>query len=214
MADLFSTDVLTTVVASLLGNPSFLLDRYFPSTQTETVEEIHFDVMDGKRRISPFVSPLVEGQIVADQGFKTSTYKPAYIKDKRVFDMNKPLKRSPGEQIGGTLSPMDRLRAMLAMSLQDQLNMIRRRMEVMAGQVLSTGKLVISGEKYATAIARLRTQPGERAGRGEVVERSLGARAERPRKLVAHGVAVDRRDAARRADDGRRVERVQHRAAG
>lgn len=159
MADLFSTDVLTTVVASLLGNPSFLLDRYFPNTQTETVEEIHFDVLDGKRRISPFVSPLVEGQIVADLGFRTSTYKPAYIKDKRVFDMNKPLKRSPGEQIGGTLSPMDRMRAMLALSLNDQLNMIRRRMEVMAGQVLSSGKLIISGEKYATAIVDFGRSP-------------------------------------------------------
>jgi Phage major capsid protein E len=39
---------------------------------------------------------------------------------------------------------------MIAMDLQDQLNMLRRRQEVMAGQVLSTGKLVISGEKYAT----------------------------------------------------------------
>jgi hypothetical protein len=153
MADLFSTDVLTTVVQSMLGNPSFLIDRYFPATQTETAEEIHFDVIDGKRRIAPFVSPLVEGQIVADRGYKTTTYKPAYIKDKRVFDMNRPLKRSAGEPIGGgSMSPMDRMRAMLAMSLQDQLDMLRRRMEVMAGQVLSIGKLTITGEKYPTAI--------------------------------------------------------------
>jgi hypothetical protein len=151
MADLFSTDVLNAVVASLLGNSQFLLDRYFPNTQSETSEEIHFDTLNGARRLAPFVSPYVEGQIVESLGFKTATYKPAYIKDKRVFDMNRPLKRSAGEQIGGTLSPGARLRAMVAQDLTDQLNMLRRRLEVMAGEVLATGKLTITGDKYPTA---------------------------------------------------------------
>ena len=152
MADLFSTDVLNRVVASLLGDSQFLLDRYFGMSQTETSEEIHFDVMDGKRRISPFVSPLVEGQIVDTLGFKTTTLKPAYIKDKRVFDMNRPLKRSPGEQIGGTLTPGDRMRALVARDMQDQLSMLNRRLEVMAGEVLTTGKSTISGDKYPTVV--------------------------------------------------------------
>jgi hypothetical protein len=152
MADLFSTDVLNRVVASLLGDSQFLLDRYFGMTQTETSEEIHFDVMDGKRRISPFVSPLVEGQIVDSLGFKTATLKPAYIKDKRVFDMNRPLKRSPGEPIGGNLAPADRMRALVARDMQDQLSMLNRRMEVMAGEVLTTGKSTISGDKYPTVV--------------------------------------------------------------
>jgi hypothetical protein len=152
MADLFSTDVLNRVVASLLGNPQFLIDRFFGTVQTETSEEIHFDTLDGKRRIAPFVSPLVEGQIVASLGFKTSTFKPAYVKDKRTFDMNRPLKRSPGEQIGGTLSPGERLRALIAADLTDQLNMLNRRLEVMAGEVLTTGKSTISGEKYPTVV--------------------------------------------------------------
>jgi len=152
MADLFSTDVLTTVVASLIGNPQFLLDRYFPITQSETSEQIHFDVIPGKRRIAPFVSPLQEGQIVENLGMTTSTITPAYIKDKRVFDMNRPLKRAPGEQIGGSMTPMDRQRALLATSLQDQLNMLRRRQEVMAGEILTTGKSTISGDKYPTVV--------------------------------------------------------------
>jgi hypothetical protein len=158
--DMYSTDVMNAVVASLLGDPQFLIDRYFGITQTETSEEIHFDVMDGKRRIAPFVSPLVEGQIVADLGFKTYTFKPAYIKDKRVFDMNKPLKRSPGEPIGGNLSPENRLRALMATSMRDQLTMLNRRMEVMAGEILATGKLTISGDKYATVIVDFGRAPG------------------------------------------------------
>lgn len=152
MADLYSTSVLNGVVASLLGNPQFLLDRYFNNTQTETTEEIHFDQLDGKRRVSPFVSPLVEGQIVASLGFKTSMFKPAYIKDKRVFDMNRPLKRIAGEQLFGSMSPVDRQRALIAQDSQDQLNMLRRRLETMAGQILSTGLLTITGDKYPTQV--------------------------------------------------------------
>lgn len=159
MADVFSTDVLTAVLQSLLGNPQFLLDRFFPITQAEASEQIHFDVIQGKRRVAPFVSPLVEGQVVATLGFVTNTFTPAYIKDKRVFDMNRPLKRGPGEQIGGTMSPADRLRALIAFDMQDQLNMLRRRLEVMAGEVLATGRATISGDKYPTQVVDFGRSP-------------------------------------------------------
>jgi hypothetical protein len=152
MADVFSTDVLTAVLQSLLGNPQFLLDRFFGITQSETSEQIHFDVIQGKRRVAPFVSPLVEGQVVASQGYVTNTFTPAYVKDKRVFDMNRPLKRMAGEQIGGTMSPADRIRALIAFDMQDQLNMLRRRFEVMCGEVLTTGKSTITGDKYPTVV--------------------------------------------------------------
>lgn len=151
--DFFTTDTLNVVVASLLGpGTNFLIDRYFGTVQMSQTEEIHFDTLSGKRRISPFVSPLVEGQIVEHQGFTTSTFKPAYIKDKRVFDMNRPLKRSPGEPIGGNMAPADRLRALIAQDMADQLGMLNRRLEVMAGEVLTTGKSTISGEKYPTQV--------------------------------------------------------------
>jgi hypothetical protein len=150
--DLFSTNVLTAVVADLKGNTQFLLDRYFPTVQSESSEEIHFDVMDGMRRIAPFVSPLVEGQIVDNLNYKTFTFKPAYIKDKRVFDMNRPLKRMAGEQLTGTMSPGNRLRALIANEMTDQLNMFLRRQEVMAGEILATGKVTIVGDKYPQAI--------------------------------------------------------------
>ena len=152
MAEVFSTDVLTAVLQSLLGNPQFLLDRFFGITQAEASEQIHFDVIQGKRRVAPFVSPLVEGQVVASQGFVTNTFTPAYVKDKRVFDMNRPLKRMPGEQIGGTMTPADRVRALIAFDMQDQLNMLRRRLEVMCGEVLTTGKSTITGDKYPTQV--------------------------------------------------------------
>ena len=148
MADIYSSSVLVGVVRSLIGVPQFLLDRYFPTVQTEVSEEIHFDQEDARRRIAPFVSPYVEGQIVASKGYKTSAFSPAYIKDKRVIDMARPFKRTAGENFGGSMSPAARLRAHIASELADQRNMIDRRLEVMAATTLVDGKIVIQGEKY------------------------------------------------------------------
>lgn len=151
MADLFSTNVMMGVVGALITPPQFLLNRYFTAIQTEQSEEIHFDVLDKTRRLAPFVSPVVQGKIVQGQGFTTKTFKPAYIKDKRVFDANRPFKRAAGEAIGGALSPVDRQRMIVANELVDQMDMINRRLEVMAGEALRTGAVTITGDLYPTA---------------------------------------------------------------
>ena len=130
--DIFTTGVLARVVAELPAPQPFILNSFFTALQTETSEEIHFDIASGKRRLAPFVSPIVAGQVVASQGFTTQTFKPAYVKDKRVFDSSRPFKRAIGERIGGELNPAQRLQALLMTDLQDQLNMLTNRQEVMA----------------------------------------------------------------------------------
>jgi len=148
--DLFSTNVMLQVVTSLKRPPQFLLDRFFPNIQTEMTEEIHFDVEDKARRIAPFVSPVVEGKVVASQGFTAHTFQPAYVKDKRVFDTSRPLKRAIGERIGGALTPENRVRRFLAQDLIDQIECVDRRLEVMAAEALRTGAITVSGDGYPT----------------------------------------------------------------
>ncbi len=149
--DLFSTNVLTGAINSLIAPSQFLLNRYFPTVQTESSEEIHFDVIDKTRRLAPFVAPVVAGEVVESQGFQTKTFKPAYIKDKRVFDANRPLKRSAGEQIGGSINPRQRISRLIRQELTDQREMVDRRLEVMAAEALRTGAVTISGDLYPTA---------------------------------------------------------------
>ncbi len=152
MPDLFSTDVLNGIVRNLKVPQTGILDRYFPTVQTEESEEIHFDRETGKRRISPFVSPLVEGQIVEEEGFQTDSFKPAYVKDKRPFDANRPFKRVIGEQLGGSLSPAARMEQIVAVTLRDQLNMLTRRFEWMAVKTLVDGQITIVGDKYPSTL--------------------------------------------------------------
>lgn len=153
--DLFSTDVLLAIVDDLrvASRPrQFLLQLFFPTLVEETSEEIHFDVQIGKRRIAPFVSPLAEGKLVESQGFRTDTFKPAYIKDKRVFDSDRPLKRVIGEALTGNLSPDQRLQSLLSQDLQDQIQMVLRRKEVMAAEALRTGKITVTGDGFPTIV--------------------------------------------------------------
>ena len=146
--DIYSTQVLSKVVERLHTPPSFLLDTFFPNVQTSDKEEIFFDITDSKPRISPFVSPLLPGKVVDGGGYQTKSFKPAYVKDKRRFDANIPYKRVAGEVIGGSLSPNQRYERALATHLKDQLENLTRREEVMAAEILRTGKVIVSGDGY------------------------------------------------------------------
>lgn len=151
--DIYDTNVLRGVVASLVSPRSFLLDRFFSLVQTsDGNEKISFDIENGKRRITPFVSPKVAGKIVERLGFTTNTFTPAYVKDKREFDPKRPLRRAMGEQIGGSLSAMDRRRVAVRVEIEDQLRMLTMREEVMASEALRTGKVTVDGEGYDTVV--------------------------------------------------------------
>lgn len=146
--NIYSTAYLNAVVQSLKRSPAFILNTFFNQVETSQGEEVYFDIeSDGKkRRLAPFVHPLVEGKLVEDHGYKTQSFKPAYIKDKRTFDSTRPFKRSIGEQIGTgqTLSPSQRLEALVRQSLRDQVDMLTRRMEVMAVESLLTGRETVN----------------------------------------------------------------------
>lgn len=150
--DIFSTGVLVRVVRELPQPAPFILNSFFRDEQTETSEEIHFDVDTSKPRLAPFVSPLLPGHVVESRGHRTATFKPAYVKDKRVFDPGRPLKRAIGERIGGQLSPEQRIQAALARDLQDQLDMLTRRQEVMGIEALRSGKITVAGDGYPSVV--------------------------------------------------------------
>lgn len=150
--DIFDTATLNRVVDNLDQPASFLLDLAFREEQTETSEEIHFDVESDKPRITPFVSPLVAGRVVQNQGFTTKSFRPAYAKDKRVFKPDAPLKRAIGEQIGGSMTPDQRRMIAVRTTQADQLSMLTRREEVMASEALRLGQVTVKGEGFPEAV--------------------------------------------------------------
>lgn len=144
--DLYSTYNLNRVVERLVPNPTFFLDTFFPGVITSDKEEIYFDVVNNVRRLTPFVSPLRAGKLIEDRGYSTRSFKPAYVKDKRVHTPTKALKRRAGETLGGSLTPEQRLAARLAQDLQDQRDMLFARLEAMAAEAVMYGKQTIIGD--------------------------------------------------------------------
>ena len=147
------------VVPNLKRTSKFLLDRFFPNMVEADTEEVAIDVQVGVRRLAPFVSPLVEGKLVEQLGQKTNLFKPAYIKDKRAPDLRRPIRRSIGERIGGDISAPEREMINLQYEMEDQVDMIDRRLEWMAASVMTTGMVTVAGEGYDTAVVDFGRDP-------------------------------------------------------
>lgn len=149
---IYNTNTLIQVVPNLKRSQSFLLDRFFPNIVTSDTEFVSIDVDVGKRRMSPFVSPLVEGKLVEQRRIQTNVFKPAYIKDKRAPDLRKPVRRMIGERIGGDMTGAEREMANLEAEMADQIDMLTRRLEWMAASALASGTVTISGDGFPTVV--------------------------------------------------------------
>lgn len=160
--DIYSSAVLNRVVQDLKNETRapFLLDTFFAESSVSTKgEEIYFDTMVGKPRLAPFVSPLVEGQVVESLGYNTNSFRPAYVKDKRVMEDGKPIRRPAGAPILGPLDGMALRQIAVAAESDDQLGMLMRRQEWMAASALMTGSVTVTGEKYPTTVVNFGRDP-------------------------------------------------------
>lgn len=148
MSNVYTTRQLAMMLDALDRPSSFLLDTFFPTVLQFETEMIDFDIIDEQKKLAPFVSPMVEAKPMKDRGFKTNSFKPAYVKPKTAVDPTRPMKRRPGEQYAGTMTPAMRRDAAIIDLMEDHRRMIIRRKEWMAAQALRTGKVIVEGEDY------------------------------------------------------------------
>lgn len=145
--DMFETRTMMQALEEMTPPRTFLLDSFFATTQTFGTEAVDVDIVKGKRKLAPFVSPLHEGKVVKREGYSTETFKPPYVKPKRTTRAQNFLQRQPGEAVyAGSLSPQERAARELGKDLSDLRESIIRREEWMAAQALTTGKVIVSGE--------------------------------------------------------------------
>ncbi|GJE45359.1 major capsid protein [Methylobacterium soli] len=160
--DLYTPARLARVVEDLRDDPAvgtFLVSTFFAEQSISREEAVYFDVLTGKPRLAPFCSPLVEGQIVESLGYKTNSFTPAYIKDKRVLEDGKAIRRRPGMPIAAGLDPYAIRLMTIDTETEDQIRMVRRRMEWMASSALRTGTITVTGEKYPTTVVNFGRDP-------------------------------------------------------
>ena len=151
--DLFATRTMLPAVEQMLRPKMFLLDLFFPGARTFPTETVDVDIVKGKRRMAPFVAPIVEGKVVTRRGYTTSTFKPPYVKPKFPTTAQQLLNRTPGETLyTGQKSPQQRASEQLGKDLAELDEMITRREEWMAAQALNSGTIVVSGDGVETAV--------------------------------------------------------------
>lgn len=146
--DATSTHRMLGVIDALDRPQMFLLETFFPDVVLFDTETIDFDKMDKARGLAPFVSPLVAGKPMRSRGFKTESYKPAYLKPKGQIDPNLPMKRRPGEDFGGTMAPGERHELAAAQIQEEHMYDIYRRKEWMAANAMVNGKVIVEGEDH------------------------------------------------------------------
>lgn len=148
---IYDTNTLIGVVPNLKKAKKFFLEKFFGAVADPDSEFVSIDIDVGIRRMSPFVSPLVEAKLVEQRRMQTNTFKPAYVKDKRAPDLRKPVRRQIGERIGGGgITGAERMMANIQFEMEDQVDMLDRRLEWMAISELLTGTVVVAGNGFGT----------------------------------------------------------------
>jgi hypothetical protein len=145
---IFDTRNMMEVVRILTPPSSMLLDLFFPTEIRSNTEFITFDIVKKKRRLAPFVHPLVKGRNQGRDGFEQRALKPAYVKMFRDSQAAELIKVAPGENPFSDRSIQQRAADLLVEDLQDTDEQLTRRLEWMAARALTEFKVPIIGEGF------------------------------------------------------------------
>jgi hypothetical protein len=145
--DLFETRTMLAALEQMLPPKTFLRDTFFSNVETSNTEYVDIDIVKGKRRLAPFVAPTHKGKLVERIGWTTNTYKPPYVKPKMVTTAQDFLKRNLGETIYGSAdTAFSRAAKQVGKDLRELDEIITRREEWMAAQLLQSGQVRVLGE--------------------------------------------------------------------
>ena len=140
MYDYKNTYTLLNSVKELPPLHTFLLDRYFPTSARDifTTDEVIVEYKKGSKKAAPFVAPRHGGVVVLRDGYKLRSFAPAHTGVKRSLTIDDLKLRGFGEALYPDLTPEQREGALILEDLDDMRDMIARRKEAMAAEVIFT----------------------------------------------------------------------------
>jgi len=135
---------------------SFLKDTFFGKEMAHDTRAIEVDIIKGRRRLAPFVSPLAKGVIVDREGAITRSVTMPYLKEGIPTTAGQALEtKAPGQTVyQGT--PSQRLSIQLAKDVVKLKDMFARREEAMCADALVNGKVTALGEGIDVQVDFLR----------------------------------------------------------
>src|SRR5215471_10799892 len=126
--------------------PSFLRDTFFKGRDYPNTPLIEFDFRRGRRKMAPFVAPLVGGKLMERQGFETRYFRAPRIAPVRALRTPDLEARMMGETIYSQRSPADRAAELLAEDAIFCDEAITRREEWMCRNVLVNGAITVTAD--------------------------------------------------------------------
>lgn len=144
--DISKTYEFLMVIKDVYPAPSFLRDRYFPTNDKTDVfkaQEVLVEYKDGNKKLAPFVAPRKGGVTIMRGGSEMRSYEPPNIAPKRMLTLDELEKRGFGEAIYPEMTPERRENLMIMQDAKDLGDMITRREEAMAAEVLLTNGCVM-----------------------------------------------------------------------
>jgi hypothetical protein len=125
---------------------TFLRDTFFGAREMAQTPLIEFDFRRGRRKMAPFVAPLVGGKLMERQGFETRFFRAPRIAPVRALRVPDLEPRMMGETIYSARSPADRAAELLADDAVFCDEAISRREEWMCRNVLVNGKITVTAD--------------------------------------------------------------------
>lgn len=139
MINLYTTHTMVAAMNLKPPKPTFLRDRYFPSTDKNifATEEVLVEYKDEEqRKMAPAVVPLKGGIPVPRRGYRTDRITPPYIAPERPLTIDDLNRKQFGETLFSQRKPSEREASILAEDLKDMNDLIDAREEWMAAKTL------------------------------------------------------------------------------
>lgn len=143
--NIYRTQTLLQAIQLMMPLNTFFRKTFFPGFQTFVTEDVLLDFKKGKRKMAPFVAPRVGGITMDRQGYRTDKYTAPKIAPQRQITVDDLVIRGMGENVFSQRKPADRQAELLGRDMAELDEMIARREEWMAAQVLFHGKITMKG---------------------------------------------------------------------
>lgn len=146
VVDIFEPRTMIEAVRQMKPAKTFIRDLLFKRRIPVETEHVDIDLVKDKRRMAPYVSPVIGGVVMDRMGYTTESFKPPYLKPRRITTAEDVLKRQAGENIYSGRTATERATDILGNDMGELGNYCTRREEQQCCEALFTGKLVVVGE--------------------------------------------------------------------
>lgn len=142
----YETHNLLMAVEQLHPPTTFLKDRYFPTNGASDIfstNDVLVEYRDGTKRVAPFVAPRKGGVTMLRSSYEVQRFEPPRVAPRRILTIDDLSKRGMGEALLSQHTPEMRQRALILKDAQELSEMITRREEAMAAEVMQTNACVM-----------------------------------------------------------------------